>query len=123
MIEVYARRANTKAAQALVRQLQADGRNAREGNSAWFDPAQIDRSVVHVYHDGSDARIPAAYEPLGIPCELIPAFAPETAPLESATGHRVEQSGTWYKLIDPDGEQVGKSQRSEADAWALLEGD
>ena len=36
----------------------------------------------------------------------------------------VEQSGAWHKLMDREtGEQVGKSQRSEAEAWALLEGD
>lgn len=45
------------------------------------------------------------------------------APEAPATGdgYRVEKTGTWYALIGPDGEKVGTSQRSEADAWALLE--
>lgn len=35
--------------------------------------------------------------------------------------YRVEQSGTWHKLIGPDGVQVGKAQRSEEAAWAEME--
>lgn len=37
-------------------------------------------------------------------------------------GYTVEaRKGGWYALIGPDG-QVGSSQRTEAEAWALLEG-
>jgi len=119
MIEVFARRTNSPAAAAFVAELRADGRSAREGNAALFDPEQIDRNAVKVYHDGGVAAIPATYEPLGIPCEIIPGLEPETEPERKALS--VEKSGTWYKLIGPDGEQIGKSQRSKADAWALAE--
>ncbi|MGK7311446.1 MAG: translation initiation factor IF-2 [Candidatus Longimicrobiales bacterium M2_2A_002] len=55
------------------------------------------------------------------PAEEAPAEeAPETEAARPA-GYYVEQSGSWYKLFGPDGEQVGKSQRSEDAAWALLE--
>lgn len=122
MIEVFARRTNTRQAAALVERLRAEGRHAREGNADLFDAEQIDRSVVMVYHDGEVSRIPAAYAPLDIPCELIPGLEPETAPEpEEPTGMRVVKSGPWHKLLGPDGEQIGKAQRSEADAWALAE--
>lgn len=39
----------------------------------------------------------------------------------AADEYRVEKSGQWFRLIGPDGEQVGKSQRREAAAWALRE--
>ena len=60
--------------------------------------------------------------------KAVPAPAPveevqEAPDVDVAMGadvaFRVEQNGVWFKLIGPDG-QVGKSQRSEADAWALL---
>jgi hypothetical protein len=38
-------------------------------------------------------------------------------------GYSVEaRKGGWHALIGPDGKQIGSSQRTEADAWALLEG-
>ena len=49
--------------------------------------------------------------------EAVVAEAEEEQP----EGYTVERSGSWYKLFGPDGEQIGKSQRSEEDAWALLE--
>lgn len=137
MIEVYAFRANTEAAAALVAKLRAEGRNAREQNSQYFDHAQVDKGAVKVYHDGGTLVIPHAYGKLGVECELIPGLsvergaetatepvlAPEVVePADEAPaptgGFRVEQAGTWYSLIGPDGEKVGKSQRSEEEAWA-----
>ena len=55
------------------------------------------------------------------PPEPEPAEEPAAEDGDPRAGYEVEQSGTWYKLIGPDGEQVGKSQRSEEDAWALLD--
>ena len=43
-------------------------------------------------------------------------------PPEVPEGYTLEQSGQWWKLIDPDGEQVGKSQRTREDAVALVPG-
>lgn len=52
---------------------------------------------------------------------------PEPAPMARTASdprgdYRVEKNGTWYSLIGPDGEKVGASKRSEAEAWAQLEG-
>lgn len=57
------------------------------------------------------------------PAEPVEAGLPEGEEPGPAgiDGYRVEKNGTWYSLIGPDGEKVGTSQRSEADAWALLE--
>lgn len=75
------------------------------------------------YHDGQAEACTRLYvtpaaefvaADYGVPCEVVRfGEAPE---------YTVEQSGTWYKLIGPDGEQVGKSQRSESAAWRELEG-
>lgn len=131
MIEVYAHRSNSPAAAAFVEKLRDGGRPAREGNSRWFDPEQADLDVVKVYHDGSAADIPWFYEEHGISCEIIPTVEPETAhrapvaapedDTDTRDGHHVVNKGTWYSLIGPDGEKVGKSQRSEEEAWALMD--
>lgn len=119
MIEVFARRANSEVAGHLVRKLRAEGRAARENNPRYFEPDQIDSQTVLVYHDGTDPLVPWAYQQCGIECELIPGLG------ESRHGatdsYHLEKSGQWFKLIGPDG-QVGKSKRTEADAWAQLEG-
>lgn len=126
MIEVWAIRTNSPAAAALVNRLHAEGRHARENNSAWWDPKQIDREAVHVYHDNAVPAIPDVYEAHGIPCELIPGLEPETQPTRphkdrsQTGGYRVGENGTWFTLYGPDGEKIGKSQRSEAEAWALM---
>lgn len=36
-----------------------------------------------------------------------------------AAGFTVVQNGRWYELTDPDGNKVGKGQKSEAAAWAI----
>ncbi len=46
----------------------------------------------------------------------------EPAP-DPRAGYSVEaRKGGWHALIGPDDKQVGSSQRTEAEAWALLEG-
>lgn len=45
----------------------------------------------------------------------------DVAEEDACAGYRTERSGAWIKLIGPDGQQVGKSVRTEAEAWALLE--
>ncbi len=62
--------------------------------------------------------LPAAPNDVPAPREVIHEGAEQGAPKM----YRVEQSGQWHKLIGPDGEQVGRSQRTEALAWALLDG-
>ena len=135
MIEVWANRRNSPMAAELVAQLASEGHLAREANVEYFDPDQQDTGVDRAYHDGTDPRVPAFYADHGVPCELMPGIggdARHTAdslaravqgPGETSGQHYIEKSGTWYKLIGPDGEQIGKSQRSEDDAWALLEDD
>ena len=118
MIEVFARRKNSPGAAAFVKKLHAEGKHAREGNAALFDPAQIDRNVVMVYHDGDVAAIPANYVPLGIPCELIPGIVPETEPEpEPSPEYRaVNTSPGWWKVLDAEGDPVGPSCRSDTEA-------
>ena len=131
MIEVYAFRRNSPAAAAFVEQLRAEGHRARELNSQFFRREQADRGAERVYHDGGTLVIPDFYEGLGVPCALIPGLEPErgvevpTGPVlaevytpDPGEAYRVEQNGAWYTLIGPDGEKVGKAQRSEQDAWA-----
>lgn len=139
--EVYAHRRNSPVAVAFVAELRASGMRARELNSRFFEPGQAAPGAVCVYHDGDNPEIPAHYEAQGVECKLIPGVTPERGiarsrpepvltpdiaePVDSKSGrdgYTVEQSGTWHKLIGPDGEQIGKSKRSEAEAWALLEG-
>lgn len=124
MIEVFARRRNSPLAAGFVARLRAEGKTAREGNARYFEPLQLDPKTELVYHDGEAGAIPVRCAELGIPCELIPGAAPETAaPTETPPvgEYRVDQRGQWFSLIGPDGEKVGKSQRSEAEAWALRE--
>lgn len=136
MIEVFAYRRNSPTAAAFVERLRASGQPAREGNSQFFQREGADLSVEKVYHDGGTLVIPDFYEGRGIPCELIPGFEPERGQEIEAgpvltdvydvpehspdPGFHVEQNGAWYKLIGPDGEQVGKAQRSEAAAWEQM---
>lgn len=62
-----------------------------------------------------DVEAPA---PEGADVEAEEAFAGEDGPM----GYRVEESRGWYKLIrNADDEQVGKSVRSEDEAWAQME--
>lgn len=50
-----------------------------------------------------------------------PTIEPEPSP-NLHDGYSVEaRKGGWYALVGPDG-QVGASQRTEEEAWALLEG-
>lgn len=114
--EVYARRQNADAAAALVEQLRADGHAARSGDVRWFDPAQIDRTAVKVYHDGTDPLIPWVYAQHGIPCELIPGFVGETEH-GGEDHHHLRKVEGGFALIDPDGNQVGEVCATEAEAW------
>lgn len=41
---------------------------------------------------------------------------------DQPVGYRVEQNGQWFSLMGPDGEKVGKSQRSYDEAFALIPG-
>jgi hypothetical protein len=56
--------------------------------------------------------------------QLEAARAPKPVPVapEPSTGFRVVRNGSWHQLIGPDGVQVGKSKRTEADAWTTLDG-
>lgn len=42
------------------------------------------------------------------------------APQDPRAGYHVEQKGTWFRLVGPDGAAIGKAQRSEEDAWRLV---
>lgn len=121
MIEVFARRPNEAEATEFVDRLLAESKVARLGNSRYFRAHELHRDVTHVYHDGEVALIPWACEERGIPCSIIPGFEGETRheAYQPTADHHVVKAGSWYKLMGPDG-QVGKSTRSEAEAWAQL---
>ena len=42
-------------------------------------------------------------------------------PLPDPKQYRLEQSGTWYKVVDASGAQVGSAYRSESLAQAALD--
>lgn len=80
---------------------------------AIWDP-QSGRRVINA-HEYNPA-IHDLYEDQGAVKPAPPVEAePGPAPVYS-----VEQRGPWWMVIGPDGERVGKSQRTEADAVQLL---
>ena len=94
-----------------------------------FDPADMDgRAGDRVLCTDSAQVVVAAYAAIGVEVEVLapdmdPA-APE-APNASHTlpkGYEVKQTGPWYKLIGPDGQQVGKACRSAEEAAAQYAG-
>lgn len=80
--------------------------------SARYHRGEIEQCVL-VYLTPRAAHVGPSYERYGVPVEEVRVTEPEG-------GYEVVQSGTWYKLMGPDGQQVGKSQRSESDAWQEL---
>lgn len=119
MIAVYFKPRNRDRAESVIRRLRDEGHQVRAANAEYFESDQLEPVDV-VYHDGTEPLVPEAYGPRGIDCE---SFAPRrpTSP-GPGSGYHVERSGSWYKLIGPAGEQIGKSQRTEDDAWALAGG-
>lgn len=99
----------------------------RASGKVWLGVAEVSEDIARAYYVGHPG-----FEVEGLECadalaeELFAGEAEAEVAEADAAGddapveHRVEQSGAWYKLYGPDG-QVGKSQRSEADAWALLD--
>lgn len=126
-VYVYHSRANQAAAEAFVAELRTrDDVGVVIGCRAdRFNPAQAAGTLV--YHDGSSRVVVWAHEQVGVPVELFtePRLQPERSTEPELTvpsgTHTVERAGSWYKLIGPDGAQVGKSKRSEAEAWAILD--
>lgn len=65
-------------------------------------------------------------DPADLPEQPEPSDDADTEDTDSPTtklsgGYRIEDSGGgWWKAVGPDGEQVGKSQRSEQDALDLI---
>jgi hypothetical protein len=119
MIDVWAHRHNTDHAQAFVQELQSQGRAARECNSRWFDPQQIDTNVVHAYHDGTRRGIAEAYRERGIACELIPGIEALRVEDMPASDYEIVYRAPWYSVVGPEG-KVGKSVRTEDEAQAIL---
>lgn len=120
MIDVWAHRHNTGQAQAFVGELRSQGRAARECNSRWFNPDEIDGSmVVHAYHDGTRRGIAEAYRERGIGCELIPGIEAMRVEDMTTSDYRVVQRGPWYSVVGPEG-KVGKSVRTEGEAQDIL---
>lgn len=76
-------------------------------------------------------RRPADSTPVAEPTVPAPEPPPEPSHTSEAeggdptayVGYHVKQSGTWYKLIGPDGEQVGKASRDEAEVRAQIPGE
>jgi len=94
---------------------------------------RVEESAARVIVESDATEIAAAYERDGAEVEYIgdpptadePAPGPEEGVAEPEgeglpDGYHVEQSGSWYKLIGPDGEQVGNAKRSRDEAVAQV---
>ena len=98
----------------------ADGiRGAKLRNAKYWQMEPCARAVV----DPDAPEIVMAYREAGITAEtwdgdVVAEPEPEGAKLPA--GYEVVQSGSWYKLIGPDGEQVGNAKRSEDEAAAQM---
>lgn len=77
----------------------------------------IDGEYIVINKADFDAETHELFE---APAAAPKAAAGPPAQPERPEGYAVEQSGRWYKLIDADGEQIGKAQESEEAAWALM---
>lgn len=121
MVEVLHCRANARDAEAFVADLRAAGFSARGGSVRHFDPAQVDRTVEMVFHDGSNPLVPWTYGKLGIPCDLIPGVGGEgTHAPDSTSEHQlVITNEGLFQLTGPQG-PIGDPKTNEADAWAEL---
>lgn len=130
-------------ADALIDRLRASGDHAAviPANSRYYR-GEIHRGCV-VYHDGSRRDLVWAHEREGVelrqfagtPMEeghaLLPPLPPAptqpttestaVSPTQTEVGDRVEQSGQWFTAYR-NGQKLGKAQRSEDEAWALLGG-
>lgn len=140
-ILVYVHRSRAAEALALVARLHGNGNTALYRDTRGFsgDIEKCDRVIT------DDPRVANAHEAVGIeavpftsaPVEVprdIPRPVVAERPDDAAPGvqvdaqgagpiagdYHVEKRGTWFSLIGPDGQKVGQSQRSEADALALI---
>lgn len=127
---VYVHRSRATEALALVSRLHGDGNIAlyRDTRGWSGDIETCDRVVT------DDARVANAHYAAGIEVEAFTASDPVEVPrdlpkpvtakrpddIEPGVGYHTVKRGTWYSLIGPDGQKVGQSQRSEADALALI---
>lgn len=113
---IFAGRPQTAAADRLADELRAEGHFVVCASTRFYRGERYPDADV-ILHDGSDARLEAVH-----PDKEVRRFdSPAPAKPEPLGEYHVTKAGAWYKLVGPDGEQVGKSQRSEADAWALLD--
>lgn len=110
---VYSAQSRAHEAQEFAAQLRESEEIGVLQCNARYYHGEVHNEAEVVYHDGSEPRIPEVCGEHGIRCERWDDGV--------VGGYEVRQNGTWYKLFGPDGEQVGKSQRSEEDAWALLD--
>lgn len=124
-------------ADKLVAELRAgpDFGGVQQANSRYYR-GEIHKGCV-VYHDGSRRDLVWAHEREGVELrqfagqpmdvesrEPAPPTSPtmEASPRDPEKGRdRVEQSGQWFTAYRDD-QKVGKAQRSEDEAWALLGG-
>lgn len=122
---VYAHRSRAAEAMERVARLRSEGATALYRDTRGFDGSVEDCDLVvtddpHVAHVHQERGI--AVQSFGSPAAVaVPQDIPRPAAPDS-DGYRVEQRGTWFSLVDPDGNKVGTSQRSEAEAWALKPG-
>lgn len=118
---IYAGRRNTERADALADEMRAAGDHVLRGFTKHYH-GERHADAALILHDGSNPLVGAIHE--GV-TDVERFDAPEApvkpAPQDPAGDeYEVVQAGSWFKLMGPDG-QVGKSQRSEAAAWALLD--
>lgn len=138
---VYVHRSRAAEALALVARLHGNGnialyRDTRgfEGDIEKCDVVVTDDPNVANAHEAVGIRVkPFAVSAVKVPRDL-PKPVTDERPDDAAPGvqvdargtdpvagdYRVDKRGTWFSLIGPDGQKVGQSQRSEADALALI---
>lgn len=127
----------------------AKARAAREPDArllnvkGWVGRVEVPAARVIV--DRAAANVAAAYEADGAVVEWLqeaPKAVPQAAapppearvimPDQGGVGsaaldtlpdgtYTVSANGSWFTLYDPDGNKVGSSQRTEAEAWAQLD--
>lgn len=138
-VYVYHSPRNYEAADAFVAELRSrtDVGLVRQGRSDRWGGEILGDAI---FHDGSNRALAWAHEEAGIPVELfgkpltqtekpaapieVPAPAPEPEAATDAEeegwpdGYTAEQGGSWYTVLAPDGEVVGKAQ-GEAAAQTL----
>lgn len=117
-------------AEACAAALRRDGVPARlRSMKGWL--GMVEEPAARVICD--DADVARAYAEAGSEVDMLFGEAPETEAQDEASdeggdpqlpdGYELVQSGSWHKVVGPDGQQVGNAKRSPEEAMAQVVGD